>query len=102
MSNQITIADLLKTRPISAKERDLLTRKIEAELKRDSGKSEPFRLAVGDKVENFAMYTDGYAQPCGTVSEVYRENGHNRVATETGFHREQDLARRINGTSGRI
>jgi len=57
----------------------------------DKGKSKPFRLAVGDKVEDFFVFTP--AEPVGTVKELYRENGHNRVATENGYFREQDLRR---------
>ena len=68
-----------------------ITRMMDERLKRDSGESVAFRFKIGDKVENFTIYKEGFAKAEGTVSDTYRENGHNRVATETGFHREQDL-----------
>lgn len=91
----ITLADIVHTRPLTKYEHNYLDRKLERVLKEGAGKNKPFRLAVGDKVENFAMFTEGNAQPVGTVQELYRENGHNRVATEKGFFREDDLRKII-------
>jgi len=91
MKTQITLPQLLSTQPLSKLEHKKIDRMMITQLKKDAGSSEAFRFKVGDEVENFTMYKEGFAKPEGTVIEVYRENGHNRVATETGFHREQDL-----------
>jgi len=91
MKDKLSIHDIIQTKPLTKLESNLIERKMAALLASDSGNSQPFRLAVGDKVENFGAYKEGFAMPCGTVIEVYRENGHNRAATEKGFFREQDL-----------
>lgn len=84
------IRQIIKTKPLSEIEHKRIDRKMQVKLRANRGESPPFRLQVGDKVEDFASYTEG-AMPAGTVQELYRENGHNRVATEKGFFREQDL-----------
>jgi len=68
---------------------NLLSRKLELILQQSAGKSVPFRLSIGDRVEDFYTFTP--AVFVGTVSELYRENGHNKIATEQGFFREKDL-----------
>jgi len=86
---QVTLAALAPTKPLNKFERNFLGNKMRKELEAGAGKNVPFRLSVGDKVEDFFMYTPPLF--VGTVSDLYRENGHNRVETEQGFHREQDL-----------
>ena len=95
MKAKITLASLIGTKPLSTYESQLITRKMIAIENRDSGNDDSFRLKVGDSVENFGAYKDGYAQPIGTVTEVYRENGHIRIATEKGFFREQDIRKAL-------
>jgi len=86
---KINITSLHHTAPLARDESSRLDRMIATSIKESAGKNEPFRLQVGDKVEDFATTTPG--RPVGTVEELYRENGHNRAMTEQGFFREQDL-----------
>ena len=83
--HKITLAELRGTKPLTQWERNYLGNKMIRDLRAHRGNSAPFRLKVGDKV------LDTTTQERHTVTELYRQNGHNYVASETRFIRERDL-----------
>ena len=83
--HKITLAELRGTKPLTQWERNYLGNKMNRDLRAHRGKRAPFRLKVGDRV------MDTTTQERHTVTELYYENGHNKIASETRFHREQDL-----------
>ena len=87
----MNLANIHQTKPLTKFERNKIENVMARRLKQDSGSHQPFRLKVGDIVEDFGSCVDGHANPAGTVVSCYRENGHNRIETETRFYREQDL-----------
>jgi hypothetical protein len=92
----IYLHQLVSSKPPSEQEKDLLERKLKATLIRGKGKNELFRLEIGDEVEDFGSYVKGYAKPVGKVVKLYRENGHNKVETDSKekcWFRECDLRR---------
>lgn len=82
---KISIHELHQTKPLNKYQRNYLDNMIARTLHEGRGKNKPFRLQVGDHV----MDTNTGAKY--TVTELYRQNGHNKVASKTRFHREDSL-----------
>ena len=86
MTKLLELSDIASTRPLGDDEGYLISRKMGLLMQRDSGHNATFRLSIGDNCENHQT-----GEIVGTITELYRENGHNRASTKTGFYREQDL-----------
>jgi len=90
--NNLTLADIVGALPPQSREfYDLMSDFIERDTLKCAGNNQPFRIAVGDQVEDFFGHTP--ARPVGKVLELYRENGHNKILTTSGAFRECDLRR---------
>jgi len=80
---------LMESKPMTDSKRKKLTQDMLAGLESGKGSSLSFKFKIGDKVEDFVMFSPpAYA---GIVTENYRENGHNKVLTTKGVYREKDL-----------
>lgn len=84
----ITLADIVATKPMGLEESQLMTRYILASTAKDSGDDTEFIVKVGDKV------LDVMTGSVDTVNECYRQNGWNFYNVNpklAGGIREKDL-----------
>jgi len=86
----VTLAQLVRTKPLNQWQRNYIGNKINRELYNSRGKSTPYQYAVG------LPMIDTITGTKGIILERYRDNGHNKYRIDekaSGGIREKDIMR---------